>query len=81
MESFQESNRHEMTKDQSIVHAMIENAKSSSPRENLENAAMAQNNFMLLPLDQSVSETRDRQYLTRIAQRSEEIRKENNKKA
>eukprot|EP00558_Chaetoceros_sp_UNC1202_P009894 CAMPEP_0197236822 /NCGR_PEP_ID=MMETSP1429-20130617/3819_1 /TAXON_ID=49237 /ORGANISM="Chaetoceros sp., Strain UNC1202" /LENGTH=65 /DNA_ID=CAMNT_0042695697 /DNA_START=321 /DNA_END=518 /DNA_ORIENTATION=- len=54
---------------------MIENAKSSTPRENLENAAMAQKNFMLLPFDSSVvNESEDQKFLQKIVQRGEEIR-------
>lgn len=64
----------EMSDDESLVRAMIENAKSSSPRENLEIAAMAQKNFMLIPFDQSSSnEKKDRQFLERIDRRSREI--------
>ena len=64
-----------MSQDESLVRAMIENAKSSSARENLENAAMAQKNFMLIPFDQSVTdEKEDQKFLQQIAQRGEEIR-------
>ena len=60
---------------ESLVRAMIENAKSSSTRENLENAAMAQKNFMLVPFDKSVTEgVEDQRFLRRIAKRGEEIR-------
>lgn len=69
-----------MSQDETLVRAMVENAKSSTPRENLENAAMAQKNFMLIPFDQSVvgNEKNDRYFLQQIARKSEEIRKNNN---
>mmetsp|Transcript_15845 Transcript_15845/g.23185 ORF Transcript_15845/g.23185 Transcript_15845/m.23185 type:complete len:154 (+) Transcript_15845:105-566(+) len=64
-----------ITENESLVRAMIENAKSSTPRENLENAAMAQKNFMLLPFDSSVvNESEDQKFLQKIVQRGEEIR-------
>ena len=64
-----------ITENESLVRAMIENAKSSTTRENLENAAMAQKNFMLLPFDSSVEhERRDQKFLQKIARRGEEIR-------
>lgn len=61
-----------MSHNESIVRAMVENAKSSSLRENLENAAMAQKNFMLVPVDQSGPDgNEDRKFL---AKRNEEMR-------
>jgi len=68
-----------MSHNESVVRAMIENAKASTPTENLENAAMAQQNFMLIQFDKSVAEDkRDQSFLQRIAKRSDEIR--NNEK-
>ena len=67
---------------ESLVRAMIENAKSSSPRENLENAAMAQKNFMLIPFDESVADgNKDVMFLQQIAKRGEEIRNKSNAKS
>jgi hypothetical protein len=67
---------------ESLVRAMIENAKSSSPRENLENAAMAQKNFMLIPFDKSVADgNKDVMFLQQIAKRGEEIRNKSNAKS
>ncbi len=64
---------------ESLVLAMVENAKSLSTRENLENAAMAQKNFMLLPFDESVAHgTKDSKFLQRIAKRGAEIRNKSN---
>ncbi len=73
-----ENNSESMSEDESIVRAMIENAKSSSPLENLENAAMAQKNFMLIPFDDTVTnEKRDKKFIERILHRSKEIREKN----
>jgi len=73
--SSSQENQGEMSHNESIVRAMVENAKSSSLRENLENAAMAQKNFMLVPVDQSGPDgNEDRKFLQRIAKRSEEMR-------
>ena len=67
-----------ISEDETLVRAMVENAKSLSPRENLENAVMAQKNFMLIPFDQSVGNgSRDRKFIDVIARRSEDI--ENNR--
>mmetsp|Transcript_8469 Transcript_8469/g.12707 ORF Transcript_8469/g.12707 Transcript_8469/m.12707 type:complete len:151 (+) Transcript_8469:75-527(+) len=72
------NNDERMSEDESIVRAMIENAKSSSPLENLENAAMAQKNFMLIPFDDKVTnEKRDRKFIEKISHRSKEIRNQN----
>lgn len=75
---YSDGNEETMSHNESLVRAMIENAKSSSPRENLENAAMAQKNFMLVQFDKSVAEgNKDKEFLQQLAKRSEEIR--NNK--
>ncbi len=64
-----------MTHNEALVRAMVENAKSLSPKENLENAAMAQKNFMLVPFDESVARgAKDVKFLRNIAKRGEEIR-------
>eukprot|EP00979_Chaetoceros_neogracilis_P010360 scaffold2455_cov212-Chaetoceros_neogracile.AAC.14 len=81
MQSFvpSQETKKSMTQNESVVRAMIENAKASTPTENLENAAMAQQNFMLFQFDKSVAEDkRDQSFLQRIAKRSDEIR--NNEK-
>ena len=64
-----------MSQNESLVRAMVENAKASSPTENLENAAMAQKNFMLVQVDKSIAEGKqDQDFLLRIAKRSNDIR-------
>jgi hypothetical protein len=81
MQSFvpSQETKKSMSQNESVVRAMIENAKASTPTENLENAAMAQQNFMLFQFDKSVAEDkRDQSFLQRIAKRSDEIR--NNEK-
>jgi|AntRauTorckE5430_2_1112549.scaffolds.fasta_scaffold14581_2 GMP synthase-like glutamine amidotransferase len=81
MQSFvpSQETKKSMSHNESVVRAMIENAKASTPTENLENAAMAQQNFMLIQFDKSVAEDkRDQSFLQRIAKRSDEIR--NNEK-
>jgi len=81
MQSFvpSQETKKSMSQNESVVRAMIENAKASTPTENLENAAMAQQNFMLIQFDKSVAEDkRDQSFLQRIAKRSDEIR--NNEK-
>ncbi len=67
-----------MSHDELLLRAMIENAKSSSMKQNLENAAMAQKNFMLIPFDQSVTnDTRDQKFIQKIVKKSDEIRDAN----
>jgi len=67
-----------MSHNESLVLAMVENAKSSSLRENLENAAIAQKNFMLIPFDKSVADDKEDQiFLHKIEKRGEEIRSKN----
>mmetsp|Transcript_13092 Transcript_13092/g.24607 ORF Transcript_13092/g.24607 Transcript_13092/m.24607 type:complete len:149 (+) Transcript_13092:93-539(+) len=69
------SSETEISQNESLVRAMVENAKSSSPRENLENMAMAQKNFMLVPFVKSnADEERERNIINKIIKRSEEIR-------
>jgi uncharacterized membrane protein YebE (DUF533 family) len=58
-----------MSQDESLVRAMIENAKSSTPMENLENAVTAQNNFMI-----PFHGEQDTKLFTRIKGKSKEIR-------
>lgn len=67
-----------MSQDELLVRAMIENAKSSTMKENLENAAMAQKNFMLIPFDQSVAnDKKDQTFIQKIVKRSDEIKEAN----
>ena len=64
-----------MSQDELLLRAMIENAKSSTMKENLENAAMAQKNFMMIPFDQSVTnDSQDQKFIQKIVKRSDEIR-------
>lgn len=57
---------------------MVENAKSSSLSENLENAAIAQKNFMVVPFDKSVADDeQDQEFLQKLARKGEEIRSRN----
>lgn len=68
----------EMSHNQSLVLAMVENAKSSSLSENLENAAIAQKNFMVVPFDKSVADDeQDQEFLQKLARKGEEIRSRN----
>ena len=68
----------EMSLNESLVLAMVENAKSSSLLENLENAAIAQKNFMVVPFDKSVANDKeDQEYIQKIARKGEEIRSRN----
>lgn len=68
-----------ISEDEYLVRAMIENAKASSTRENLENAALAQKNFMLIPFDQSVGNgSKDRQFLQRIGRKIDDIKRNTN---
>lgn len=65
----------EMSQNESLVRAMVENAKSSSVKENLENVVMAQRNFMLVPFVKSnAEEERERHVMNKIIKRSNEIR-------
>ena len=67
-----------MSQDERLVRAMIENAKSSTMKENLENAAIAQNAFMLIPFDESVTnDIKNQKLIQRIVQRSNNIREAN----
>lgn len=67
-----------MSLNESLVLAMVENAKSSSLLENLENAAIAQKNFMVVPFDKSVANDKeDQEYIQKIARKGEEIRSRN----
>lgn len=68
--------RKDMSENEAVIRAMVENAKSSTMMENLENAAMAQKNFVMVPFDESVTEEmKDQEFMQRIVQRSEEIKK------
>ena len=66
----------EMSRDESLLRAMIDTAKNSTAKENLENAAMAQKNFVLGQFNESDShmDGQDQAYLQRIAKRSDQIR-------
>jgi len=68
----------EVTAQQAMLQAMIENAKSSTWEENLQNAAIAQKNFMIPPSHEK--ESRESVDLTKkILKRKselEQIRKE-----
>ena len=57
-----------LSQNEALVHAMIENAKSSSARENLSNAYAAQERFML---PSSVNENPE--FMNRIIERSKKI--------
>jgi hypothetical protein len=59
-----------MSHDESLVRAMIENAKASTPLENLENAVTAQNNFMI-----PFHGDQDTKLFKRIEGKNKEIRK------
>lgn len=75
------SSAKDISHNESLVRAMVENAKSSSIRENLENMAMAQKNFMLVPFVKSNAEEEREQYvMNKIIKRSEEIRDFDNSK-
>lgn len=65
-----------MSQDEYLLRAMIDTAKNSTAKENLENAAMAQKNFILGQFDKSDShiDGKDQAYLQRIAKRSDQIR-------
>eukprot|EP00554_Chaetoceros_debilis_P011055 CAMPEP_0194106508 /NCGR_PEP_ID=MMETSP0150-20130528/6491_1 /TAXON_ID=122233 /ORGANISM="Chaetoceros debilis, Strain MM31A-1" /LENGTH=145 /DNA_ID=CAMNT_0038794655 /DNA_START=67 /DNA_END=504 /DNA_ORIENTATION=+ len=66
----------EMSRDESLLRAMIDTAKKSTAKENLENAAMAQKNFVLGQFNKSEThmDGQDQAYLQRIAKRSDQIR-------
>ena len=79
MDDITNKNSRNTSEDEYLVRAMIENAKASSTRENLENAAIAQKNFMLIPFDQTVgNDSKDRQYLQRIGRKMEDIKSKTN---
>ena len=61
-----------MTENQAMVHAMVQNAKSASFRENLENAAVAQEKFMFV--QSNGDDEKQEAFLDKIRKRSEEIR-------
>lgn len=52
-----------------LVKAMVEKAKSSSLRENIENAAIAQEEFMRLSMRTRETQQRSKQLLNRITRR------------
>lgn len=64
----------DMTRDEAMLRAMIENAKTSTWQENIENASMAQSRFML-PGSASSGSEKDRQdrFIHDISQRRDEI--------
>ena len=61
-----------MTDDQAMVHAMVQNAKSASLRENLENAAIAQEKFMFV--QSNGNDVKQERLLDKIRKRSEQMR-------
>jgi hypothetical protein len=63
-----------MTSDEAMLHAMIENAKTSTWQENIENASMAQSRFML-PGSTSSGDEKDRhdRFINDITHRRDEI--------
>lgn len=61
----------EMTRDEAMLRAMIENAKFSSWQENIENVAMAQGRFMLP--GSSSDKNREESFLRDISKRSDEM--------
>lgn len=67
-------NVEDVTKDEAMLRAMIENAKTSTWQENIENASMAQSRFML-PGSTSSGSEKDRQdrFINDISQRRDEI--------
>jgi hypothetical protein len=64
----------DMTSDEAMLHAMIENAKTSTWQENIENASMAQSRFML-PGSTSSGDEKDRhdRFINDITHRRDEI--------
>jgi hypothetical protein len=72
----------DMTRDEAMLRAMIENAKSSTWQENIENASMAQSRFML-PGSSSSGSEKDHQerFIKDISQRRDEMmEREKNRK-
>mmetsp|Transcript_274 Transcript_274/g.370 ORF Transcript_274/g.370 Transcript_274/m.370 type:complete len:188 (-) Transcript_274:134-697(-) len=79
--------RNIMSNDELLVRAMVENAKSSTMKENLENAYLAHKNFMLpnsnddnnldneKDIKESMEKDKERNFVNRILRKSEEIQK------
>ena len=57
---------------EAMVRAMVQNAKSSSIRENLENAAVAQEKFMFV--QSNGNDVKQERLLDKIRKRSEQMR-------
>ena len=68
----QQGRKINMTDNQAMVHAMVQNAKSASFRENLENAAVAQEKFMFV--QSNGEDEKQEAFLDKIRKRSEEMR-------
>lgn len=66
-----------MTHDEAMVRAMIQNAQSSTWQENLENAAMAQERFVLPGRGHSATQE---EFLQDIKQKSHAMMRENEAK-
>ena len=57
------------SKNSLMVKAMVEKAKSSSARENIETAVLAQDEFMRLSMKTRETQQRGKQLLNRITRR------------
>lgn len=69
-DDFEQPSGKPMSQDESLVRAMIENAKNSTPRENIENAVTAHSNFMI-----PFHGEQDTKLFTRIKGKSKDILK------
>ena len=61
-----------MSQNEAMVRAMVQNAKTSSVKENLENAVMAQEKFMFAQSNRN--DMKQSVFLDRIKKRSDEMR-------
>ena len=61
-----------MSDNEAMVRAMVQNAKTSSLKENLENAALAQEKFMFV--QSNGNDINQDAFLDRIKKRSDEMR-------
>lgn len=68
------SDKEELTRDEAMVRAMIDNAKSSTWQENLENAAMAQERFVLPGYGNHSSQ--QEQFLQEMSEKSNKLMEE-----
>eukprot|EP00566_Odontella_aurita_P035458 CAMPEP_0113547166 /NCGR_PEP_ID=MMETSP0015_2-20120614/12208_1 /TAXON_ID=2838 /ORGANISM="Odontella" /LENGTH=83 /DNA_ID=CAMNT_0000447697 /DNA_START=520 /DNA_END=771 /DNA_ORIENTATION=+ /assembly_acc=CAM_ASM_000160 len=70
-----------MSRDEAVVRAMVENARNSTWRENLENAASAQERFALPGReDLWTGEEKHPDFINKIVQRSDEMMNEDRKR-